>query len=267
MYALTEYLHRLSRVNELFRVVNRVDRPVAVALDYLGIRPLPYPIDVRLAGQLHVRLEENEDTKVLWHIFVRDCYRLRGDERVILDLGANIGLFSLYAAPHAPKARIFSVEPVASTFRRLNEHVRENGLAGRVTTVNCAVAGEQGERLMARVNTPYSQVVPAGTSPEQGEMVVCRTLSDLIDAFELPEIDFLKMDIERSEYEVLLSTPPAMLKRIHRMIFELHSSPQGTSYRIEDILAHLDRSGLRVVRQELNQDGVGLVEVVHNEIC
>jgi tRNA1(Val) A37 N6-methylase TrmN6 len=82
-----------------------------------------------------VRLLEREETKILWHIFVRECYALAGRESVILDLGANVGFFALCAALKAPKAHVYSAEPVPSTVRRLLHHLEWNVLRDRVTAL------------------------------------------------------------------------------------------------------------------------------------
>src|SRR5207245_3538172 len=70
------------------------------------------------------------------------------DDRLILDAGANIGMFAVWAAQIAPGARIFSLEPWPSTFKRLNRHIEMNGLADRVVAVNVALAGDSGRRRL-----------------------------------------------------------------------------------------------------------------------
>jgi FkbM family methyltransferase len=65
------------------------------------------------------------------------------DFDMVLDIGANIGIFSVYAAKANTTARIYSFEPSGEAFARLNQNIRANKLEN-VTTYNVAVADKTG---------------------------------------------------------------------------------------------------------------------------
>src|SRR5215469_6851205 len=157
MKSIQNYVRHVGRLPEIVTAARTFDPFLSVTLDYLDAKPIAYPLDTGLPNGLQVRLTEREDVRILWHIFVRRCYQVSGTESVILDLGANVGFFALYAAIKAPKARVVSVEPVPSTFQRLTRHLESNSLTARVSTLHGAVGGHNGRRFIALENVPAGQ--------------------------------------------------------------------------------------------------------------
>ena len=147
----------MNRSVEILRAIRQVSPYLGLTLEYLKLKRIEYPVDVNLDGGIQLRLEEAEEVKILWNIFIRRCYPIAGNELVILDLGGNIGLFSLYAAREAPLARIFTAEPMPATFMRLQQNLLRNAVQDRVTALNYAVAGTECERFFAREAVPSGQ--------------------------------------------------------------------------------------------------------------
>jgi hypothetical protein len=73
-----------------------------LAPDYVGLRPIEYPYELSLRCGERVILREHKDTVIFGMIFVRRRYPVFASDHVILDIGANIGMFMLYAAREAP---------------------------------------------------------------------------------------------------------------------------------------------------------------------
>lgn len=258
MKKLRQYIRRIDRLPEILTAARTFDRFLPLTLDYLDAKALAYPLDAQLPNGMRVRLVEREDIKVLWHIFVRKCYRVNGAESVILDLGANVGFFSLYAAMNALHARIYSAEPVPSTFQRLLNHLEWNGLTDRVTAMNYAVTGTSGTRFVARENVPAGQKRLLSDSCDHASAdieVPCCTLESILERFGLDRIDMAKVDIEGSEYEVLLATPPATLRRISRLDLEVHNNTTAKGYKPDVLFQHLKTGGL--VLSSLETDAKG----------
>ena len=86
----------------------------------------------------------------VYEVFAEDAYRLGWFTRDlrpaprVLDVGAHIGCFSLAVAARHPGARIGAYEASPGTAAYLSGNVADNGLAGRVTAYNQAVAGTAG---------------------------------------------------------------------------------------------------------------------------
>lgn len=69
--------------------------------------------------------------------------RIINEFDLVLDIGANVGIFSVYAAKANTTARIYSFEPSGEAFARLNQNIKANNLEN-VTTYNVAVADKTG---------------------------------------------------------------------------------------------------------------------------
>jgi FkbM family methyltransferase len=72
-----------------------------------------------------------------------------------------------------------------------------------------------------------------------GIEVPCCTLQSIRERYNLDFVDIAKVDIEGSEYEVLLGTPPAALRRISRMDLEIHNNVTAQGYAPDLLIAHL----------------------------
>jgi Met-10+ like-protein len=135
---------KLSRFPEVAGCYRETAQWFPLALGYLRLRELKYPIIVSLRSGGSITLQERIDLVIFWLVFVRKHYPVHASDLVIVDVGANIGLFTIYAARQAQDAKIIAVEPFPDTCLRLRKHLQENHLTNRVTVANCALAGNPG---------------------------------------------------------------------------------------------------------------------------
>jgi FkbM family methyltransferase len=148
-------------------------------------------------------------------------YRVTAGD-VVVDIGANIGTFSLYAAKLCGAERVLSFEPFPDNYGLLCKNVEQNQL-GNVTCVNQAVAGKGGRRIMALDPAdPGSHSLIKGAFDRTVE-VECCTLGDVFEKFALTRIDYLKMDCEGAEYEILEGST-SRLPQISRISMETHTT-------------------------------------------
>ena len=253
-------LKNTRRAPEILRCARETSQWPQITSAYLGFSTLPYPRVLRLRHGDCIQLNELTDLKTFWQIFLRRVYRVEPSDLVILDIGANVGLFSLYAARQAHSAKIYAVEPFPATFNRLLEAVRDHQLAERITCLNCALTGDGATRLMRNDPLPSQRrsLVPSGKE-SSGIQVQSRTLSQLIREQGVNQIDLLKMDIEGGEYEVLLSTPPAVLRNIRRIALEYHGDCAPHSK--EEIFDHLRAAGFEVTNDVHDSLGYGVANL------
>jgi FkbM family methyltransferase len=166
--------------------------------------------------------DEFYDLETMWQIYFRRVYDVHTSDRVIVDAGANIGLFACYAAGIAPEAVIYAVEPMPATHERLVRTVRRNSLESRIRCYREALNSEIGDRLMAMTSASQMAHIVDAMSNAGSVSVKTTTLTSFVDRIPERHIDLLKMDIEGSEYEVLSSTPHSVLRRFCRIVVEYH---------------------------------------------
>jgi FkbM family methyltransferase len=154
------------------------------------------------------------------------------DGDVILDVGANIGLFSVWIAQRAPFARVLAFEPFPENFAALKNNlatcvhdVHSYPFAlGPVAGVGCMRDG--GERSLDHELTP---VVNGGS--ENITRVV--SLEEVVDLAGVSQIDLLKMDIEGSEHDIFAAPlPPVLLRRFRRVAIEYHEHRRAGTLRV-----------------------------------
>lgn len=148
----------------------------------------------------------------LREIWVRDVYL--GDflsiapDATVVDLGANMGVFSALALGHGPDVRLIAVEADPFHCRRFERLMSENRWTGRAQLINAFVGGRapfQNELLASG----RCSAVP---SIDQAE-IVRRLPSE--------KVDFLKCDIEGSEFD-LLAAPGPLIDITRQIALEIH---------------------------------------------
>ena len=99
-------------------------------------------------------------------------------------------------------------------------------------------------------------LLPDGTAAAKSAATVPTvTLTEFLDRNGLDTVDLLKMDIEGSEHEVLLTTKGEVLRRIRRLDVEYHPSRVGTKRALMDFLSD---SGFRLVSDTGPNDAFGV---------
>jgi len=265
----------LSRLPEVAGCYRETDQWLIVTLAYLGLRDLHFPFTLRLRTGELLTFEERIDVVIFWMVFVRHHYPVNASDRIIVDIGANIGIFTIYAARQAPGARIIAVEPFHDTCRRLRKHLENNRIAERVTVLNCAIAAEKGWGEMdsaqgipsqyrrvhseetASLNTRHRGLAALQKGP--GVPVENKTLADVLEAAAVDNVDLLKMNIHGNEYAVLMKTPAEVLRRFRRIAVQYHELPLAAKMGKAQLFSNLGNSGFRLVSDRDTHRGSGLV--------
>ena len=158
--------------------------------------------------------------------FNTDFYWFLKDQEDLnmIDLGANIGLFSIFAAPVCEK--VFAVEPTPSHFALMEELVDLAGVKN-IEMLNLAVGLENGEAEfnIHERNSTMNSFISHRTDPHSGKTVKVKTqtLNSIIDSLDVDRIGFVKMDIEGFENEVVFEESfEEALTKIDGIYVEVH---------------------------------------------
>jgi FkbM family methyltransferase len=220
-------LRHLGRWFEVCRCFQRCERPWMLVRRYLSGSESSYPFMLRLSNGMQIRLDCFHDLVTAWIVFLREEYKVQPEASTILDIGANIGLFSLYAAFGTPTRRIIAAEPFPDTYSRLSVNVAENQLENRVCCWPLGIAAHSGTRWMNYDGPSQSRgIAPDSIGPTDGVRVTVVSFDELLrracDRLNTDLIDFVKLDIEGAEHESLLAASRHALRRVHRLGLEYH---------------------------------------------
>ena len=188
----------------------------------LGLVPAaPY----RFRGGPRLQIGRGVDHVPIIETFLRKDYGEIPRDTVVVDLGANIGTFAIYAATSAPGVRVHAYEPAPAFFRLLENNVRLNGLHGAVRCFNLAVAGDTSDReLFLDASGLYFPTLIAPESPATASARVrCVDLARVLRDGELAHVDILKMDVEGAEYDILAATAQEVWRSISEVRMEYHN--------------------------------------------
>ena len=188
------------------------------------------------------------DGKILHEIFVAKCHNPKGFEisetDTVVDIGAQIGLFSCFAALQARKGKVYSFEPSPENFAMLAHNVKLNNLRN-VMAYHKAVTQKGGKisLFITDSHTGGHSIYKSAASTRKVS-VEAITLAKIIEENNLRKIDFLKMDCEGAEYEILFNLPRAYFERIGRIAMEYHNLDE--SRNVAKLADFLGKQGYRV---------------------
>jgi FkbM family methyltransferase len=189
---------------------------------------------------------------------------LRGGDTFV-DCGANIGLFTVFGADLVGTTGcVYAIEPVETTFERLQQNVALSGLRNRVRLLNDALAAEAGAVVRFRGNDHNGMRVDEDGGP--GSLgATTATLDDiLVDA---PPVTGLKIDVEGYEANVLRGGALTLRRSTPWLLIEFNSDIVGvTELRRWDVHAILREQGYHAYLPHslLSGDAAALGDTWHN---
>lgn len=169
------------------------------------------------------------------------------DGWTFLDVGAAFGDFAIWVAHRLPRSKVYACEPFPGSFELLRQNLELNHI-GNVQPLPYALGARSGPMRLypgAPEAVEFSTVRP-GPAAEAIE-VEGWSLDDLLRQLALDQIDFLKMDCEGAEFEILFGASSETLARIGHLCLEYHDGMTPYSHR--DLTRFLAGQGFEVRRR------------------
>ena len=252
---------RLKSIVQTLRLVRDVEQPLRELGLFLGVGRAPDHRRIRLRNGYQIHIDSvDEFRQSFWDCWVREPYRVLASDALIVDAGANIGCFSIYAVSKAPRGHVFALEPSSRNFQRLAENIGLNRLDARITALPVGVAGRTGtQELDVSHASPYHSVYTE-VGPYR-ETIRVLSLAGLLGEIGGPDrVDLLKMDCEGGEMECLLEASSGDLARFRRIAVEYH---EWAGFSFPSLVERLRASDFTLrshVRCE--KDRTGVVEFI-----
>ncbi len=149
---------------------------------------------------------------------------------IIIDVGANFGLMSLPFAQMAPEGKVYAIEPAHYAIAKLKRNLELNPeLSKRIVVINAFVSSKSGENSEMKAIASWkvdmedtANVHPLNMgSVKPTEGVGSIALDDLCEKENFTRLDFIKMDTEGYESDVLKGSVETITKFRPQIIFEL----------------------------------------------
>lgn len=153
--------------------------------------------------------------QLIKEVILKDQYCARQyikDSFHIVDVGANIGIFSLFANHLSCNGMAYAFEPATKPFNFLQKTIGENNLSEHIRIFNKALGNKEGR---AKLLTSSNMLETSSTIKDsdfakgkeeifhKSEEVLVSTLDNLIEAGTINQVDFLKIDAEGYEKQII----------------------------------------------------------------
>jgi FkbM family methyltransferase len=182
-----------------------------------------------------------------------DRYKIMHND-VVIDIGANIGVFAAWAATRAENVTVFSYEPFPKNAEYFVTNLKASGL-NNVIFAEAAVADSPGLRKLHVEDSWILHSLAERESVETGIEVKCVSLDMVLDG--ITSCHFLKLDCEGGEHEILSGASKRSMDKIQKIVCEYNIKGET---RNGDSLANFLRSNGFVIDELRSLDpGSGIL--------
>ena len=198
-------------------------------------------------------IRNRSDTVVFLENFFLDSYdRVEGfmikENDTVIDIGAHIGYFTIYAAKKAKKGKVISFEPSKESFKVLKNNLKINNIQN-VNIENIGVRNETGNSILyVDRDNEIGNSMFSNDKNLIKENVQVTSITEIIKKYNIKSIDLLKLDCEGAEYEIILKLPINILNKIKRISMEVHKID---NFDIKDIEKFLLENNFQVKTEYL----------------
>jgi pristinamycin I synthase 3 and 4 len=245
-----------------------------------------------LSGGLTVKCRNHSEAEFLYReIFEEQTYLKHGitlpEAGCVFDVGANIGMFTTFVSQRSPATKIYAFEPIPPLFDDLRTNAAIHSTV-MPKVFNCGLSSQYGTSefvwykynsvMSGRFSDSYSDKQTLGVylrnemahlavssaaleeltqNRMESERFLCelRTISEIIAEEKIETIDLLKVDVEKSEWDVLQGISAEDWPKIQQVVVEVHDMDG----RLERIAKTLKIAGFIVqVEQDIALRGTAL---------
>ena len=179
--------------------------------------------NIQLGANKYFLRKKNSDIPVFKQIFMDGEYdiHINFEPKIIIDLGANIGLATAFFNNRFPKSRIIALEPDKNNFNQLLKNISSD----KIKALNLAIwsKNEDLQLIKNKKHNDWGIQVKSISDVNYQSSVKGITMEELISLEKIKSIDILKIDIEGAEEE-LFKGDIHWLEIVKVLIIELHDS-------------------------------------------
>lgn len=197
------------------RIVITFKNPWIILISYVrGASTAAKLLEMRTGTTIHLS-DHPHDVITNFVVFGRRDYGKIPRGGTVVDVGANIGTFALYAIQNGAN-KVYAIEPNSKSFEVLLTNIRENGLTDKIVPIRAAMSNVDGEKVFIPAeSSPYNAIESdLQRAGDKLEPVTTLTLHTLAANENLDKIDLLKIDCEGAEFKIIPSIPAALIKKI-----------------------------------------------------
>ena len=186
---------------------------------------------------MFVRRDSPSDLLVIREIWCENVYRVFDTyvlyTKVVIDLGANIGAFSLLCASFNKAIKIYAVEPEPNNLLLLNKNIAHNNMTEQIISVPLAVTDE--DNKIVKLDDNHGSTSMLDQPSDKAISVNTITLESLLKKYSLNYVDVLKIDVEGAENLILINTSLDIMNRFRYITLEFDSRNNHLGQLVEKL--------------------------------
>jgi len=237
----------MNKLQVFFSAVAKLKNWPVYLADYLKIKNGRLIYILRNGSKYIIRANSN-DRNIFNEVLIHKIYNPLGFEikkgDVVLDIGAHVGTFSIFASEIASK--VYSFEPTQENFKILRENIELNK-RNNIVIDNRAVSFVNGKRELfidSKNLGGHSFYQLLSENKQKRILIETVSLKDLFLQNKIQKVDFLKMDCEGAEYDILFNCQKEVLDKIQKISMEYHNI--NKTYNINALKNFMENNGFVV---------------------
>ena len=178
-------------------------------------------------------------------------FEIKNDD-IVIDIGAHIGYFTMYAANNANQGTVYSIEPYKESFEILKKNLKLNNITN-VKTFNAAISKVTKEiTLYIDKNNEIGNSIFRTNNTTESKKINSFNLDDFVKNNKIEKIDFLKLDCEGAEFEILLNFNKELMKKIKKISAEIHEN--NNTHSLDELVIFLRKNNFEVSTSNMSND-------------
>ena len=208
------------------------------------------PLTIRLRNGRFYKVRNLMDVWVVKESCLDRDYETNGtplqNNWTIIDIGAGIGEFSVLAAKDHPNVQVYAYEPFPESFQLLQDNIQLNNVEN-IKAFQTAVGSKTGQMVLAKTGEAVQHTTTGSTLSGKATSYVevqGQTLDNVLRSNGIDHCDFLKIDCEGCEFEILLNASLETLEKFSHISLEYHNG--FTQHTHLDLVKHLEKNGFHI---------------------
>ncbi|MDD2822973.1 MAG: FkbM family methyltransferase [Candidatus Daviesbacteria bacterium] len=186
---------------------------------------------------IYTKFPEYEEMKFFYDFIKKDD--------VFVDVGANIGAYSLLASSKIKKGKIFAFEPSKKAALYLRENIKLNHLENLVTVIESVVSDKDGfEKFTVGRHSEVDRIKSPETSTQSVRTIASTTLDKFLKSKRITYIDMVKIDVEGAELKILKGLKSYLKNSsVGSILFEVNLNCKDYGSTIDELFNFLEDKG------------------------
>lgn len=158
-------------------------------------------------------------------VFCKKDYGIIDKGSIVIDIGANIGVFTLYAAI-CQAEKIYAFEPNKAAYDLLCENIKFNQIENKVKLFNIAVWNKDNDYIfIPKESSPYNKSLDVVAEQEKYDKIRTQTLKTIFEENNVNNVNLLKLDCEGAEFKIIPELDTTYYNFIDQIKLECHGDP------------------------------------------